>query len=362
MIDIINEINNLHALKPSWDALANKQKSPLLQFDWFVTCAETIHAEDLLHVVVVRRNEDVVAIAPFFLNKRVGVPTLELMGSSVLHEPSAILYADQDSLNQLLQEAIDLGFPLKLLRLPDDPVLHAGLTAMNRKRGIVLRKKTAPSAFIALPSDWDTFLRSLSSSRRYDFRRKRKCLEKSGIVTTRFVSPRPAELPALLQQAMLVEDRSWKGREGSSLLKKPMLQAFFQRYLGKACAEGIVRLCYIDIDDRPISMHIALQSYQTFWVLKLGYDAALAKCSPGAQLAMDTIEYSVRQGLAHYEFLGSEEAWQQAWPIERHPYYTVLIYPYSLCGIRGLFGFATMFARKRLARFVARKKAAPAGS
>jgi len=320
MIDIITDINLLPVLKPSWDALADLQKSPLLQFDWFVTCAETIHAEDSLRVVVVRRNEDVVAIAPFCLNKRVGVPTLELMGSSVLHEPSAMLYADQDSLNQLLQAVIDLGFPLMMLRLPDDPVLHAGLTAMNKKRGIVLRKKTAPSAFLALPSNWDSFLGSLSSNRRYDFRRKRKCLEKSGKVTTRIVSPTPAELPALLQQALLVEDRSWKGREGSSLLKKPALQAFFQRYLDNACAEGIVRLCYIDIDDRPISMHIALQSHQAFWVLKLGYDATLAKCSPGAQLAMDTIEYSVQQGLARYEYLGSEEAWQQAWPIERHPY------------------------------------------
>jgi hypothetical protein len=102
------------------------------------------------------------------------------------------------------------------------------------------------------------FLASLSSNRRYDFRRKRKCLEKSGEVTTRIVSPAAGELPALLQEALLVEDSSWKGRAGSSLLKHPELQEFFQHYLAKACAEGIVRLCFIDIDGKPISMHIAL--------------------------------------------------------------------------------------------------------
>jgi CelD/BcsL family acetyltransferase involved in cellulose biosynthesis len=87
-------------------------------------------------------------------------------------------------------------------------------------------------------------------------------------------------------------------------------------------------------------------------VLKLGYDASLAKCSPGGQLAMDTIRYSVQQGLARYEFLGSEESWQAAWPIERYPCFTLLVYPYSLRGLLGLLRFSMRFARNKLLRLV----------
>lgn len=63
---------------------------------------------------------------------------------------------------------------------------------------------------------------------------------------------------------------------------------------------------------------------------------AYAKCSPGTQLAQDTIEYSVRQGLSRYEFLGSEEAWQHAWPVERRAAWVELIWrirgPASVAG------------------------------
>ncbi len=355
MIEIITDLALLDPLKPSWDVLADTQGSPLLRFDWFVSCAETLYVGDELRVVVVREDDRVMAIAPLCLTKRSGVRTLELLGSSILHEPTAFLYADHNSLSRLIQAVIDLGFPVVLLRIPHDPAFHDCLTAMKWRRGIILHKRTAPSAFLNLPSDWNVFLASLSSNRRYDFRRKRKCLEKAGAVTTRIVSPMPTELPALLEDALLVEDSSWKGEAGSSLLKHPELQGFFQRYLAKACADGIVRLCFIDIDGRPISMHIALQSHKTFWVLKLGYDASLAKCSPGSQLAMDTIEYSVQQELARYEFLGSEESWQDAWPIERHTYYSVLAYPYSLHGLLGVLMFAVTFVRKRILRLIAKK-------
>ena len=151
----------------------------------------------------------------------------------------------------------------------------------------------------------------------------------------------------------MVEDKSWKGAQGTSLIKNPKLRAFFETYLRKACEEGILRFCFIDIDNQPVSMHIAIESDKSFWVLKLGYDESLAKCSPGAQLAMDTIEYSVQQGLARYEFLGSEEVWQEAWPVESHPYFTVLIFPYSLGGLMGLVEFALQYGKKWLRkRFV----------
>jgi CelD/BcsL family acetyltransferase involved in cellulose biosynthesis len=122
----------------------------------------------------------------------------------------------------------------------------------------------------------------------------------------------------------------------------------------KACENGTLRICFIDIDNTPVSMHIAVESDDAFWVLKLGYDESLAKCSPGAQLAMDTIEYSVRQGIARYEFLGSQESWQQAWPIKKHVCFTLLIYPYSLRGLLGFFGFATGYAKKQLLRLFAK--------
>lgn len=354
MIDVIKKLSQLTAIKPQWDALAELQKNPLLCFDWFVTCAETIHAGDEIFVVVVRNGGSVEAIAPLCLTAKNGVATLELIGTSVLYEPSNFLYRDRRGLMQLLPAVGRLGFPLMLLRLPDDPILHACLEALSWRHGIVMRRQSASSAFLSLPRDWGLFLDGLSSNRRYDFRRKRKCLEKSGKVTTRIIRPTLLELPVLMQEALSVEDKCWKGRQGSSLLKNSKLRSFFESYSRKACDNDSMRLCYIDIDGTPISMHVAVESYDAFWVLKLGYDEALSKCSPGVQLAMETIEYSVRSGLSRYEFLGSEEPWQQVWPIEMHSHFTVLIYPYTPRGLLGFFAFLITYAIKRFMQLFSR--------
>jgi CelD/BcsL family acetyltransferase involved in cellulose biosynthesis len=219
---------------------------------------------------------------------------------------------------------------------------------MAWKMAIVLRKETAPSAFLRLPKDWNLFLDSLSSKHRRNIWRRRKHMEKLGRVKVRILSPSRGEYYALLEDALQVEDKSWKGHEGSSLLKNTELFSFFQSYLSKACDEGILRFCFIDIDGKPVSMQIAIETDVAFWGLKIGYDESMAKYSPGAQLSMDTIAYCVEKGLARYEFLGSVESWQQAWPIEKHSYFTVLLYPFSLRGLLGLFGFATMYLKNRL--------------
>jgi len=353
MVEVISNQQSLAPLKEQWNALANLQQSPLLAFDWFVSCIETIHAADPLRIVVVREGDKLYAIAPLCVVQKKGIATLELIGTAILYEPSGFLYADQPSLQRLLDGIIQLGLPLDLLRLPDNPLLHACLRKLAWRKAILLVRQSAPSAFLQLPADWEIFLATLSSNRRYDFRRKQKCLEKAGQVTSRIITPTLAEFPALLQAALVVEDKSWKGQRGSSLLKNTTLLAFFERYTRKACEAGSLRLCFIELDGKPISMHIAIASHGSFWVLKLGFDEAFSKCSPGAQLAMDTIEYSVRQGLSGYEFLGSAESWQQAWPIEEHACFTALLYPYSFAGLGGLSAFLLFYSKKLLTRWLA---------
>ncbi|MFN2309394.1 MAG: GNAT family N-acetyltransferase [Gammaproteobacteria bacterium] len=356
MIEVIEDREALVALKPAWDALAHGHGSPLLSHDWFMSCLETVNATQPVRVVVLRDagdgggGRDIRAIAPLCLERQPSGTVLAMIGVSVLYEPSGFLYTDPDSLHRLLQGVIGLGLPLSLLRMPDDPHLHDSLDRLAWTRAIVYRRPSAPSAFLALPDTWDTFLAGLSASRRRDLRRKLrlKCLERSGQVSLRIVDPAPGELSELLRQAMAVEDAGWKGRNGSSLLKRADLREFFSRYTGRACEAGVLRLCYLDVDGMPVSMHIAIEANGAFWVLKMGYDEALSKCSPGSQLAMDTIEFSVRRQLSRYEFLGVEEDWQHAWPVQRHAHFTVLICPYSLSGLKGAAGLFMAAARKLL--------------
>jgi len=330
------ESSNLSELARSWNSLAARFGTPLLGFDWFHTCATTIHANDELRVVVVSRNGIVVAIAPLFIQKERGFHRLEILGVSSLYEPAGLLYEDESALSNLLHVLIHLGLPISLERIPETDLLRSVAAKIGMKDGVSLVRRSAPSAFLEIDQDWDAFLARLSSSRRYDLKRKQRKASQKGEVVIEYTNPTEGEFDKLFDMALRIEDGSWKRSNGSSLLRKPHLLQFFERISRKACESGNLRIFFLTIDSIPAAMHLAILANSALWVLKLGYRSEFAQYSPGIALSHASISYSFDNELERYEFLGSEEPWQNSWPITRHSYCTILIFPRSRAGVFGL--------------------------
>lgn len=337
MIEIIDNISSIYELEHDWNKLSRFKKTPLLGFDWFISCLETIHSNSNVKIVLVRNNSSITAIAPLYINRTNYLSTLEFIGASTLYEPAGLLYTDKESLIKLINGILKLKLPLILDRLADDPVLDSVINNFSFIKAFSYKKKTSTSYFLEIDCDWDTFLSKLSSNRRYDFKRKWKRLEKKGEIRLEFFNPQLEKLDKYLDVAFEIEHKSWKGRNKSSLLANKSLQAFFRKYTEISCKNNELRMCFMYVDNHPVSMHIASVAHDCFWVLKLGYDENYAECSPGKLLAMETIKYSFNLNLKRYEFLGSEEEWQTSWPVQLHQYYTILLFPYSVRGFFELF-------------------------
>lgn len=353
-VEVIEQPELLAPLKAGWDALADKQRNPLVRFDWFYCCAQTINRDDPLRVVVVRNGEDIIAIAPLCLRQNRGITGLELLGSTTLYEPSDFLYTDADALAILLRSVARLGRPVVLLRIPDEAQWRGVIRRLRWRTGAILTIQTVASTFLRFASDWHDFFSHLSSRRKNDIRRKRRRLEALGTITTEFVCPDESRFSKIFDAAMAVEDRSWKGRQGSSLLKNTRLREFFEAYAQKARERGALRFCLLYLEERPIAMQIAVLEYETLWILKLGYDDVFARSSPGFDLTVETFHYCADHGVHRYEFLGSEELWQDEWPIERRRYMTVLLFPYGWRGLVGLGRVGGQFLMKSLGAFKAK--------
>ncbi|MFI4989047.1 MAG: GNAT family N-acetyltransferase, partial [Alphaproteobacteria bacterium] len=69
------------------------------------------------------------------------------------------------------------------------------------------------------------------------------------------------------------------------------------------------------------------------WLLKIGFAAEFARCSPGILLTVETIRYAARAGLRSYEFLGEVEPWISAWTPLTHPCVSFRAYPFNARGI-----------------------------
>ncbi|MCH7493972.1 GNAT family N-acetyltransferase, partial [bacterium] len=87
------------------------------------------------------------------------------------------------------------------------------------------------------------------------------------------------------------------------LAHDPQRAMFYRQYARAACLEGTLRVCFLRIGDRTAAMQLAVEQRGAFWLLRAGYDARFADCSPGLILTRDTIRYAAEAGLTSYEFL-----------------------------------------------------------
>ena len=354
MIEVIRCLHDLRALEEEWNLLANARHNPLLRHEWFLSCAEALHDEANLHVVTLRKNGRLQAIAPLVLVKRHGMPRLELLGGAALHEPSGLLYDGADSLMELCAVITQLPQPTVLQRLVEPSVLGEPLAKQAAGRGRLVTLAASSVPYIEIKSPWESYYNSLSSRRRYDLRHARAKLERSGKVSVEFVRPCEAELERLMQDNLRIESSGWKGRAGSALMFNLPLQRFMRAYTQHACRLGILQLCYLKCNNESIAMQIGIQYADRYWVLKIGYDERWAYCSPGMQLTLEAVKYAFDQGLTAYEFLGVNEPWLRVWTQQSHSASTLLYYPYTIRGLSALGVDVLKYAVKRTVRSVSR--------
>jgi CelD/BcsL family acetyltransferase involved in cellulose biosynthesis len=189
---------------------------------------------------------------------------------------------------------------------------------------------------ILLDSGWEDPEGKLDSTRRQDVRRARRRAESQGPVRCEILAPRPAEVPALLDEAYRVEATGWKGRQRTALAFDAARGAFFRRLALATARRGWLRLAFLHIGDARAATQISLEAAGAHWVLKVGYDERFQRCSPGTLLTLETIRHAARTGLLSYEFLGSEEPWLRCWTREARACASVRAHPPSLSALVAL--------------------------
>jgi len=348
---IVRELDELERLQPMWDRLTAGSSSLMQTYTWVRACAEiTLAAGDELYFLTGKTSAPI-TLAP--LVRRCGKHTrLELLGVHELYEPMDFLYGTPSALEPLAEAIAQLQTPLLLQRIPSDSPVVAALQSAYRGRGLVLRRLMPGCPWIPLDESWLQPEQYLNAGRRSDLRRAQRIAESLGPVRGEILSPTPAELPSLLEEALHVEAAGWKGREGSALLHDVVRGPFCRRYAALASQQGILRLCFLRIGAHAVAMQLAVEYGGAFWLLKIGYDESFARCSPGSQLLVETIRYAAARGLRSYEFLGTPAPWTRVWTLLERPCVSLWVYPAKIQGVTTLAMDAATAARRRLNRLM----------
>jgi CelD/BcsL family acetyltransferase involved in cellulose biosynthesis len=261
-------------------------------------------------------------------------PLLELPGCSTTGEPVDFFADSPDSLAALAEEVAATRRPLVLERLPaESPTIGAMREALGQASVRLSEKVEFPT--ITLEERWAEPGGGLSSSRRSALRRGRRKAEKHGEVTIELLSPSPAEVDLLLDEAFAVETRSWKGVEGTAVAFVPQMNCFYRRYARELAERGQFRLDFMRVEGRAVAMQYGAVWKGSHWLFKIGYDAAFRSSSPGQVLLGESVAAATQAGLRSYELLGGRADWTDAWTEDVTKCMRAVILPHTPRGALG---------------------------
>ena len=313
----ITDARELDELAPAWNALVGRNGGPVQRAEWTQSCIATLlpPGSKGLRLVCVRREGELVALAPLVLRHLWGWPWLEQVGLAEIPEPQDLLYADDAALKVLLRELLRQPEPFVLERLPEQSRIPALVQRIVGRRAWVrvCRQGSYPS--LTLDRDPDMII---NAGRRSDLRRALRRAEKRGAVRFEVLAPGPGTVDDLYATVMRVEAASWKGQQGTALRFDAKLRAFFHEYARRAAAAGILRIALMYVGTDVAAAQYSVQCGQAWWLFKIGYDADYADCSPGQLLMQHTLRHARAAGLQRYELQGVAEDWTRMWACTEH--------------------------------------------
>ncbi len=159
---IVTSIADLSSLRSEWNALAEKAACPLLDHDWFLSCAEALHDERDLRIVTTREHGALTGVAPLVCESGGPGQHLVLLGAALLYEPSGWLYSSRAALSALTSAVLQLGAPVMLQRIPAASDMPGALAAHTRGRGLTIVRTISPSHGIDTRGSWDEFCSRMS--------------------------------------------------------------------------------------------------------------------------------------------------------------------------------------------------------
>ena len=334
MYKIITTLEDMKSLQPGWNYLGQGFSSPMLQFDWFYHCAKIFYKEKQLRIFVIYHDDVIIAIAPMAQVSYLFSQWLEILGSAKLYEPCGLLYRDQAALEELIKVVLAFKLPINLQRINKASLIAESAFSTKELLFKRLVRPSASSYYLDAENNWELFNKKIGKNWRADFRNKANRAKRSGKVEIQHIKPTEDDFQQYFSAAVEIESRSWKAKQGSALAENALLYQFFYAYFFTVAAQGKFHLDFYSIDKNKIAVHMSVEHGARIWSFKIGYDESYSRLSPGMQLISSVIQESFSKNQA-YEFLGSTESWQTAWPVMEHEYCSVIIYPFSLSGVFG---------------------------
>lgn len=373
---IIDTDAGFHDLRAEWTDLleASTHDSFFLTWEWLYTWWKHLHGNRRLHIVTVRHDGRLVALAPLALRPRqwkrlMPFGLLEFLGCGSVGSDYLSLIVRRGFEGTALPALIAMlrrsGYVLELSHVDRtcEPMMAAA--AELRAQGWQEQRTTVERCpYIALEGHtWESYLGTLGRTHRTNFRRKLKRLHQLyalRIDEARTDSERRAALDILVN--LHLKRREELG--GSDALHTPELLTFHEEVTAVALQRGWLRLYVMWLDDRPAAAMYGFDYGGNFYFYQSGFDSAFATYSVGLVMTGLGVQAAIARGIRDFDFLHGEEPYKYLWASAERELLRFHFFPPHARGrlldraMRTRRGTLQFLARWRPARYSARPSTA----
>lgn len=215
-----------------------------------------------------------------------------------LYEVSSLPVLDRDhgaeaarALMRYLLASSDLPHTLRLPLLPLEGPCHAALAEACRQTGSAISTYERWVRPVMVPQPGDDMERYLRRALGSGYKKRMqqfRAVARHGALTFRRSRGRAAV--EALEAFLTLEASGWKGEAGTAIACLPADAAYIRRMAELFAADGTLQIDTLLLDGQVLAMGLLVESGDRRHFLKIAYDEAQARHSPGRTLTMAMLQ------------------------------------------------------------------------
>jgi CelD/BcsL family acetyltransferase involved in cellulose biosynthesis len=342
-VEVIQDPATFDQLERDWNALLQRSDATVFQtFEWLRTWWRHFgeaRRGALLHLLAVRDDRELVALAPLWIE------TSRVMGLLRLRRLLYVGRGDSDYLGVLAArgreresaEAIAASlardahrFDVAVLEDTSDrsrtgPLLDEALRARGWSAS---RVAAEPCPETALLRSWEDTVAAFRIDHRREIRRRLRNIEREHRVELEVVAAGEDVDPAI-REFLAMHQARWEADGYWGAFADPRVVEFHRDVAVRLSARGWLFLAFLRVDGRRragnygFSFRDALATFQGAVL----HDPELRRLSPGRVLHARSMEWAIARGRTRYDFLRGAEPYKYDFDASDVPNWTTVAYP-----------------------------------
>ena len=325
-LDTITDFGAFVRLEAAWNDAVDRAgiAHPFVRHEWVRTWWECFGEGARLHVLVVRNQGQITAIAPLLheTTSMYGVRVRRIRFIQNDHTPRTdiIVASDPEESYRAIWTALrndtDRWDVLQLSQLERGSETLRVLTGLAAADSCATGVwKSGESPYLPLTGTWDSYLTGLPAKFRSNLRNRLARLTQIGEPTLEVLTD-GAAIQAACGDVWRLEPSGWKRDAGTAITSDDAVRQFYTALVEAGSAAGWLRLLFLNVGGRRIATSYGACFRNRLFLFKTGYDPEYAACSPFKLLTYFAIREAYAHGLTEVDFLGDSEPWKREWTSE----------------------------------------------